>query len=129
MNRPDDEVAAQFIVKQLDGGLEKLAPATRERLAAARRAALSRYQERPAPVFGIAWAFNAVSGRNAHRPHAGRYLVAAAALVLGLATFAYWQATAPNDFSEVDVSLLTDDLPINAYLDKGFDSWLKRVSR
>jgi hypothetical protein len=27
------------------------------------------------------------------------------------------------------VNLLTDDLPINAYLDQGFDSWLKRAPR
>jgi hypothetical protein len=31
--------------------------------------------------------------------------------------------------AEVDAGLLTDELPINAYLDKGFDSWLKRSSR
>ena len=127
MNRPDDEVAAQFIVKQLDDGAENLAPATRERLALARRTALARYPERTAPVFGLAWAFNAVSGRGG--PHTARYLVAVAALVLGLAGIAYWQTKAPNDFSDIDLGLLTDDLPIDAYLDKGFDSWLKRVSR
>jgi len=25
--------------------------------------------------------------------------------------------------------LLTDELPLNAYLDRGFDSWLKRSAR
>jgi hypothetical protein len=31
--------------------------------------------------------------------------------------------------ADLDVRLLTDDLPIDAYLDKGFDSWLNRQSR
>jgi hypothetical protein len=42
----------------------------------------------------------------------------------------YWQIEqrAGNDWPK-STRLLTDDLPINAYLDKGFDSWLKRSSR
>ena len=127
MNRPDDELAGK-IVQQLDRGVERLDPAVRERLAAARKVALSHYRERPEPVFGLAWAVNAISHKGGQRPHRGRYLVAAAALVLGLIGVAYWQTTTPNDFSEIDVNLLTDDLPLNAYLDRGFDSWLKRVS-
>jgi len=131
MNRPDDEVAAQFIVKQLEHGVQNMEPATRERLAAVRRAALARYQERPAPVLGLAWAHSAVTGRSEHRVHAARYVIAGAVLVLSLAGFAYWQSMGSNtnDISEIDISLLTDDLPINAYLDKGFDSWLKRSPR
>ena len=31
--------------------------------------------------------------------------------------------------ADLDARLLTDDLPIDAYLDKGFDSWLKRQQR
>jgi len=47
-----------------------------------------------------------------------------------MAGFAYWQTTAPlGDFADIDVNLLTDELPINAYLDSGFDSWLKRSPR
>ncbi len=128
MNRPDDELAGK-IVKQLDRGVERLDPATRERLAAARKVALSHYRERPEPVFGLAWAVTAISHVGGQRPHRARYLVAVAALVLGLIGVAYWQTMTPNDFSEIDVNLLTDDLPVNAYLDKGFDSWLKRASR
>ena len=128
MNRPDDELAGK-IVHQLDRGVERIDAATRERLATAREAALSHYRERPEPVFGLAWAVNAITHRDGHRPHGARYLVAVAALVLGLIGFAYWQTMTPNDFSEIDVNLLTDDLPLNAYLDRGFDSWLKRAPR
>ncbi len=128
MNRPDHEVAAK-IVEHLDHGAERLDPGTRERLAAARKLAMSRYRERPEPAWGFAWAMNAIGQRGEQRTHATRYL-AVVTLFLVLIGFGYWQTMAPgNDFSDVDVNLLTDELPINAYLDNGFDSWLKRASR
>jgi hypothetical protein len=62
--------------------------------------------------------------------HSGSLLIAATALVLAMAGVLYWQSTRPtNGIAEIDLYLLTDELPINAYLDKGFDSWLKRSSR
>ena len=30
------------------------------------------------------------------------------------------------EFADIDSQLLADDLPIDAYLDKGFDAWLKK---
>jgi len=128
MNRPDDELAGR-IVQQLDRGVQHLDPATCERLAAARKVALSHYHEKPEPAFGLAWAMNAISHKGVQRPYGARYLIAVAALVLGLIGVAYWQTMTSNDFSDIDVNLLTDDLPLNAYLDRGFDSWLKRVPR
>ena len=51
------------------------------------------------------------------------------ALLLALAGTAYWQILQQDDNNdEIDSLLLSDDLPINAYLDKGFDAWLKRSS-
>ena len=32
------------------------------------------------------------------------------------------------DVEELDAQLLADDLPIDAYLDRGFETWLKKVS-
>ena len=129
MNRPDHEVAAK-VVEQLDRSVERLDAGTRERLTAARQVAMSRYRERPEPAWGLAWAMNAIGQRGGQRAHGSRYLVAIAGLVLVLIGFGYWQTMTPgNDISEIDVGLLTDELPINAYLDKGFDSWLKRASR
>ena len=55
MDRPDDELARK-IVQQLDRGVERLNPATRERLAAARKVALSHYRERPETLWDLAWA-------------------------------------------------------------------------
>ena len=130
MNRPEEEFARR-IAGALDRGAESLDTGTRERLAAARKLALSHHRERPEPLWGLAWAMNAISPRGGtHRQHGTRYLVAACAFVLAISGFAYWQVTAPTpDFAEIDVNLLTDDLPINAYLDSGFDSWLKRSPR
>ena len=129
MNQPDDDLARK-VVGALDRSVEKLDAPTRERLAAARRLALSRHREQPEPAWSFAWAMNAASPRNAYRQYGARYLLVACAFVLAIAGFAYWQTTAPaTDFAEIDINLLTDDLPINAYLDSGFDSWLKRSPR
>lgn len=51
------------------------------------------------------------------------------ALVLSVLGFSYWNSVQrAEELAEVDSALLTDDLPINAYLDAGFDAWLKRSS-
>jgi hypothetical protein len=129
MNRPDDELAAR-IVQQLDHAAERLDPGTLGRLAAARRIALSHYRERPASVLALAW--GTITGPGGQISLGARYALGVGALLAALIGFAYWQSAAPvngNDLSDVDVKLLTDDLPINAYLDTGFDSWLKRAPR
>lgn len=130
MNKADDELARR-IVQQLDFGADHVAPLTRERLLEARKAALSRYSERVRPAGQLAWAGGAQPGRREHHFFSPRYLIAAAALIGALIGMAYWQsASSPaNELADLDVGLLTDELPINAYLDKGFDSWLKRSSR
>jgi hypothetical protein len=127
MNQQDE--LARRIVKLLDEGAEDLGPAQRERLSAARNAALARYRAAPMPSWVPAWAGD-VSRFTEHRVLGVRYLVPIAALVLGLAGVVYVHSnSASSDIAEIDAGLLTDELPINAYLDKGFDSWLKRSSR
>lgn len=129
MNQPEHELAGK-IVQHLDYGVDHLGAGARERLLAARKLALARYRERPEPVLGLVWAGEAVARISEHRFYGARQLIAVAALILGLVGFAYWQSMGPvNDLADIDASLLADELPINAYLDKGFDSWLKRSSR
>jgi hypothetical protein len=130
MNQPEHELARK-IIEHLDHGAAQLEPGTRERLAAARKVALSRYREKPETVVGLAWAGQSMARFAEHHLHNTRLLAAAAAIAILLAGFTYWQATGPasNDLAEIDMGLLTDELPLNAYLDKGFDSWLKRSSR
>ena len=129
MNQPEHELAKK-VVQYLDYGVDHIEPGVRERLAAARRSALSHYRERPTTVLGLAWAGPAARWRTEYRFHSTRLLIAAAALVLATAGVVYWQSAGPaNWLTEIDLNLLTDELPINAYVDKGFDSWLKRSSR
>jgi hypothetical protein len=128
MNRPEHELAKK-LVQYLDYGVDHLEPGVRERLAAARRSALSHYREKPATVLGLAWAGQAAVWLTEHRSQSARLLIAGAALVLAMAGVVYWQVTGPaNGLTDIDLHLLTDELPVNAYLDKGFDSWLKRSS-
>jgi len=129
MNQPEHELAKK-LVQYLDYGVDQLDPGVRERLAVARRTALAHYREKPATVLGLAWAGQAAVRLTGHRSHSARLLIAAAALLLATAGVIYWQNTGPaNGLNDIDLYLLTDELPINAYLDKGFDSWLKRSSR
>ena len=51
----------------------------------------------------------------------------AVALVISLAAIYTWQQNQRvAEFEEIDAMLLTDELPIDAYLDRGFQNWLKK---
>lgn len=128
MNQSHEELAGK-IGRHLDYGADHLSQTTREGLLEARKLALSRFTERPEPVWGLAWAGRAGMRRTEHRTPS--YLIAGAALIAVLIGIIYWQSVPglSNELAEIDAGLLTDDLPINAYLDKGFDSWLSRSLR
>jgi hypothetical protein len=112
------------IKQQLDRTLD-LEPATLNRLKVAREQALAR-QRMTEPAFALAWA-DAVVGRLSGNPASASIALAGAALILALVGIQYWQQTPTvEEIEEIDAALLTSDLPINAYLDKSFDTWLKR---
>jgi Protein of unknown function (DUF3619) len=112
------------IKQQLDQALD-LESATLNRLKVAREQALAR-QRMTEPVFVLAWA-DAVAGRLSGNPASASIALAGAALILALVGIQYWQQTPTvEEIEEIDAALLTSDLPINAYLDKSFDTWLKR---
>jgi hypothetical protein len=128
MNNQEDELGRR-LAKLLDSGAADIGPAQRERLTAARQAALARHRSLAAPAWAPAWTGN-FSVFTERRLFGVRYLLPVAALVLGLAGVLYVHSSGTTgDIADIDAGLLTDDLPINAYLDKGFDSWLKRSSR
>ena len=127
----NEQELAGKIVRHLDQGLGHIKQGTLYQLQSARKAALDRYREAPQPVFGLAWA-GAIAFRSSH----GRYLnsrnlLALGLLLLSLIGVTYWQLVViqSNDIAEIDASLLTGDLPINAYLDSDFEAWLKRSSQ
>lgn len=123
--------------RALDENAARIPPATTDRLAAARRAALAR--KKPEAVHAPAFAPVFVgAGTLAHlpQPEPSRRLprlrkLALAwpvlALVIGLAGIAWWedhQRTA--ELADIDAAMLSDDLPLNAYLDHGFNAYLTR---
>lgn len=126
----DDELGVR-ISRLLDEGAGDVAPGTRERLAVARRMALARHEELRVASRGWVPALAGSFSRITEQSVLGvRYLVPLAALVLGLMGVVYVHTgTVLTDIADIDVGLLTDELPINAYLDQDFDSWLKRSSR
>jgi hypothetical protein len=102
-----------------------LAPQLERRLQAARELALSR--QRPERALPFAWADN-VLGRAGGWTTGVVYTVLSLALLAGSAAGIYnWQQTQRiAELEEIDSQLLTDDLPIDAYLDRGFQNWLKK---
>jgi hypothetical protein len=126
----NEQELAKKIVQSLDQGLGHIKQGTLYRLQSARLAALERYPQAPQPVFGLAWAGNAAFRLSHSRHFNARNVLALGLLLLSLIGVVYWQlAIQSNDIAEIDASLLTSDLPINAYLDSGFEAWLKRSSQ
>ena len=126
----NEQELARKIVQHLDHGLGQIKQGTLYQLRSARQAALDRYREAPQPVLGLAWAGD-VAFRLSHSRHFNaRNVFALGLLLLSLIGVTYWQPVVQsNDFAEIDVSLLTGELPIDAYLDSDFEAWLKRSSQ
>lgn len=126
MNEPMNEYGlAKKITQHLDYGTAHLDSRLQHRLQAARRHALEAYAE-PRHSFSLAWGGHGGKGGhgNTHSPF--RVWVPLVMLVLGLMFVTYWQNTQEmNDASEIDAHLLAQDLPIHAFIDNGFDTWLE----
>src|SRR5690348_18390193 len=107
----------------LNQGLE-LDDAQRQRLKAARDQALAR--QRAEPVALARWADNVFGSFDGWRGVSTRVLLPVAVLVLAVSGIYTWQdKRRVAELVDIDSQLLTDDLPIDAYLDRGFQNWLK----
>ena len=96
-----------------------------ERLRAARERALARQRPEPAPA--LAWADNVIGSLGGWGGVSLRLVAPLVALAISVAALYTWQQNRViSDFEEIDSMLLTDDLPIDAYLDRGFQNWLKQ---
>jgi hypothetical protein len=131
---------ARQVRRALDETTASLTPATVDRLAAARRMALARKKPETvsAPVFVPAFAGmpGGMTGlpqtdvEPRRRSRLRRFALAwpVVALVVSLIGIAYWedhQRTA--ELADIDAAMLSDDLPLNAYLDHGFNAYLSRA--
>src|SRR5258705_8425961 len=113
----------QLLNRGLDLDAGKLA-----RLKAAREAALTRQRiESRVPV--LAWADNLIGKSGGPSALIPRVLLPMAVLILGLIAVNQWRDfQLAAEIEGNDAAVFTSDLPIDAYLDKGFDAWLKRSS-
>ncbi len=113
----------QILTRGLDLDSEKLA-----RLKIAREGALARQRvESNSPV--LAWADNVFGRLGGPFSFVPRVLLSMAVLILGLIVINQWrESQVAAEIEEIDAAVLTGDLPLDAYLDKGFDAWLKRSS-
>ncbi|SAK81026.1 membrane protein [Caballeronia fortuita] len=133
------------VVRALDESTSNMPAAAVDRLRDARRAAIARKKPEKvavamtAPAFTPAFAgagstLDAGGSGNAHGP---KGLLARlgglglawplAALIIGIAGIAYWEDQQRKaELADIDAAMMSDSLPIDAYLDHGFNAYLTR---
>ena len=123
----NDKEFGQNIARTLDWGANQLDPAKLKKLHAAREQALSAYRA-PVRLFGLI----TVSGNMldissmVRKPLFLLPIIAAFIAVAGL----LWLPSEDNydDVGELDAKLLAGELPIDAFLDKDFATWVQESS-
>jgi hypothetical protein len=125
---------AKKITGYLDLGASELKAGTAYRLQLARENALAALAE-PQPVTAQTQVF-ALAGGPAGLPETSgakrrmadaRIWIGVLLILAGILCFQYWQSVQQvKDIEETDAAILTSDLPIEAYLDRGFQNWLKQ---
>lgn len=131
------------VVRALEENTSNLPTAAVDRLREARRAAIARKKPEKvavaAPAFTPAFAGAAgtltTGGAEDNRPAKG--LLARlgglglawplAALIIGIAGIAYFEDQQRKaELADIDAAMMSDSLPIDAYLDHGFNAYLTR---
>ena len=133
MTRQDDEFAKK-LTTYLDRSTADLKAGTAYRLQLARAAALARLSDpKRVPALRVSGALAGPGGGTAGGGTGFGVNVRlwAGILVIVAAVFGYqqWQAYQQiKDLEETDAAILSSDLPIDAYLDRGFQNWLKSAT-
>ena len=115
----------------LDDGAAGLKAGTAFRLQRARQLALSRLSElEHAEELVLAHPGGGLFGARRLLSH-GRLLIGVLLIVGAVVGYQYWQTAQQAavqqaaEIEETDAAILSSDLPIEAYLDQGFQAWLK----
>ncbi len=126
-----ERIVAGKIAGYLDRGAADLKTGTAYRLQRARAEALARFSDperatqlQPAFLTGGAGTL----GGGGHRPfyQQARFWVAIAVLATAVFGTQQWREyQQAKELAEIDSQILTSDLPIDAYLDRGFQNWLR----
>jgi uncharacterized protein DUF3619 len=123
----NEQQTAYRIKQVLNRGLD-LDPGKLARLKEARERALTRQRTRAlAPV--LAWADSVAGGWGGPSFVLSRVVLPTVLVIFSLVAVNQWRETQQAaEIEEIDAAVLSGDLPLDAYLDKGFDAWLKRSS-
>ena len=117
---------ARRIVAQLDRSLAELPASTAQKLKAARAAALARYRPRnPSP--GRSWVDGLLGGPGLREGLAIRLILPVVIVIASVTGLVFWQ-TSNHYEEELDTGLLAGELPLHAYIDPGFETWLTHTS-
>ena len=128
LNPTEADQFGQSAAALLRQGSQSLPAGIKDRLYAARLKALA--VKKPEKVRAKQYVLastsgNWYSGSRSFWNNVG-WVAPLAVLVFGLIGIAQWQQDSRiNDIAELDVALLTDDVPPDAYADSGFMSFLK----
>ena len=126
-----DENFAKKITTYLDQGATGLKAGTAYRLQLAREAALARVgdpKRAPAAEFARSYALagSGTVGGGGRFWASSKLWLGIVLIVIASLAYQQWQAWQQQlDIVETDAAILTSDLPIDAYLDRGFQAWLK----
>ncbi len=129
MDNKQEKEFAQKVTRTLNWGLSRIEDDKLTRIRAARQNALSAYRE-PVTILGMV----TVSGGTLDMSNWIRKPLFWLPILIVVAAVAGHTLTGSDDISdetlgELDAQLLTGELPINAFLDKDFGSWVQESSQ
>ena len=130
----DQHEIAKKLTGYLDAGAAQLKAGTLYKLSQARGKALARLGQTARSSAGRTVQAHAYAGAGRGSASPGGGLRKGAWLWLGVVLiaaggfgFQQWQVyQQTREIEELDVQILSSDLPIDAYLDRGFQTWLTR---
>jgi len=124
----DESRLARTLARHLDLGVARMRSGTLYKLQQARARALAAVERVPAAATELAAAGPGGGSHGRSGLRAGTVRWVGAALLIAAIGFGYQQwhsAQQVREFEELDLHLLASDLPIDAYLDRGFQNWLR----
>jgi glucose-6-phosphate isomerase len=125
----NEEEFSKKLIHLVEEDVNNLRPEVVLRLRQSRERALAHAQQHRASSFGLSGnALHRASWFSHHRVMWAAILFA----VILLLTTGIWQISMKqqtDDVSEIDAALLTDDLPVHAYLDNSLVQWVKNPSQ
>ena len=128
----DDRDFAKKITTYLDHGVAGLKAGTAYKLQLARQAALARLAEAQRETrsqLALAGAGRGTVGGTPGIRLGARLGLGILVVLAAIFGYQQWQGYQQlRDIADTDAAILSSDLPIDAYLDRGFQNWLKNVS-